>query len=301
MASTIRLANTITWAKSFMAYLDPTLQPNNEPALTCANLIKQTILGPPFVWRWNRVSTGFVCTGLTQDYLLSAWAASAAFALNTVIVDTNGNCQKVTVAGTSGASAPTWNATQFGNTTDGTITWNNLGAVSGAAAAYSLGFIETASVLDSNVTPIKWFEIASHICLGIDSTQGRPQRIAAQKDDGAGNITFRLMPAPDKPYPVAITLQQKPTLFATPNDTWEPIPDEYSYIYNWGFLALMFMYNDDPRWSMANQKFVAALLAAQQGLTETERNIFLNNWEALTGQPSQNAIRMQQGNQARGA
>jgi hypothetical protein len=62
----------------------------------------------------------------------------------------------------------------------------------------------------------------------------------------------------------------------------------------------MFLYNDDPRWQMANQKFTGALLGAQQGLTETERNIFLNNWESVSGQQAQNAIKMQQGNQARG-
>jgi hypothetical protein len=42
------------------------------------------------------------------------------------------------------------------------------------------------------------------------------------------------------------------------------------------------------------------LLAANQGLTETERNNWLNNWSSVTGQPTQFQITQTQGNQARG-
>lgn len=56
------------------------------------------------------------------------WAASTVYSLNQLIVDSNGNQQKVTTAGTSGASAPTWNTTTGGTTTDNTVTWTNEGA-----------------------------------------------------------------------------------------------------------------------------------------------------------------------------
>lgn len=237
MASTITLAKTIAWAKSFIANLDPTIQTGSEPALTSANIIRQTILGPPFVWRWNRATVSLTAAQGTQDY---------------------------------------------------------------TQAVASFNFIETASVQDIGVTPNRWFELSPNLCLGLASEQGRPRDLAVQTDDGAGNLTFRLLPVPDKAYPVTVTVQKNASLFAATTDTWGPIPDEYSYIYNWGFLALMYMYNDDPRFTVANQKFIAALLGAQQGLSETERNIFLNNWEAISGQQAQNAMKMQQGNQARG-
>ncbi len=306
MASSLSLLNTVAWAKGFIANLDPTLQVYAEPAITSASLVKQTILGPPFIWRSNRVVTGFVAAVGVQDYLLGVWMAATALGLNFLQVDTNGNSQQVTVAGTTGAAQPTWNATTGGTTTDNTVTWKNLGPIAGAASSYSFSFIETVSVsyqegININVgeTP-KWFEISPNLCLGLDSIAGRPKEIAAQKDDNAGAFTFRLMPVPDKEYTVVITAQQRAAPFVTLSDKWTPIQDEYSYIYNWGFLALMFMYNDDPRFSMANQKFIGGLLGAQQGLTETERNIFLNNWEAISGQQAQNTIKMQQGNQARG-
>lgn len=51
------------------------------------------------------------------------WAASHAYVVGNLIVDSNGNVQECTTAGTSGASAPTW-ATTIGNTTsDGSAVW----------------------------------------------------------------------------------------------------------------------------------------------------------------------------------
>lgn len=48
---------------------------NGEPAVTAANLTKQTILGPPFKWNWNRSSFHIDLdpteTTWGQDYLLA--------------------------------------------------------------------------------------------------------------------------------------------------------------------------------------------------------------------------------------
>ena len=51
-----------------------------------------------------------------------AWAATHAYSVGNLIVDSNGNIQRCTTAGTSGAAHPTW-ATTIGNTT------NDSGAV----------------------------------------------------------------------------------------------------------------------------------------------------------------------------
>jgi hypothetical protein len=47
---------------------------------------------------------------------------------------------------------------------------------------------------------------------------------------------------------------------------------------------------------MANQKFTSGLLARAEGISEEERNVWLNNWNNLTGQQNMQA---QQGIQAR--
>ena len=298
MASTVTLAQTIQWSKGFLSNIDTTVN-NSEPALSSANLIKQTILSPPFAWRWNRSVTGFVTSVAVQDYMVGAWAASRNMPAGLFIVDTNSNIQQANIGGTSGTSMPVWNTTLNGTTTDGSVTWKNVGSLAYGSATFNFGYIENASVQDVTVTPNKWFEIQPKRCLALDSATARPRDITAQLDSGT-NMVFRVMPAPDQQYPVSITIQQKATFFTSITDTWAPIPDENVFIAQWGFLALMYMYNDDPRFAFANQKFVAAILGVQDGLTEVERSIFLNNWHQITGQPFANAARMQQGFSARG-
>lgn len=53
----------------------------------------------------------------------SAWAASTAWTAGNLIVDANGNVQRCTAAGTSGATAPAWAAALNATTTDGTAVW----------------------------------------------------------------------------------------------------------------------------------------------------------------------------------
>lgn len=305
--SSISLLQTIEWSKRFNGRRPIALGDYLEPAITNANTILQTILGAPFVWRWNRVVTGFITTPGQQDYFLFNWAATYTVEVGWLTVDNFGNSQVVTTAGTTGTMSPSpWNNTVNGTTTDGSVVWTNLGSIgTNVSQTYTFGWIETSSVRQTvSLSPLvtKWYELESKICLGLDSSgsSSRPRTIAAQADDGNGNITFRLMSIPDQAYPVAITIQQKPPIFTELGQTWNPIPDEYSRIYNWGFLALAWLFADDPRFTTANQKFVTQLLSVNEGLSETQVNQFLGNWPMITGQPIQNANRLSQGEQARG-
>lgn len=307
--SSITLLKTMEWAKKLNFGRRSAIGNFLEPAFTSANVVMQTVLGPPFSWYWNRVVTGFVAVAGQQDYYVVNWQGTTAYTVGVYTVDNFGNSQRVTTTGTSGSTAPTWNNTLNATTTDGTVVWTNLGPILGTPSGtqpipvsptYSMGFVENASVLDITSTPPKWFQITNMTDLARDSSQARPRFVSAQADDGNGNITFRLTPAPNVAYPVAITLQQKPVNFTSVNQTWAPIPDEYQRIYTWGFLALMWSFADDPRFQMANQKFVSQLLSTAEGLDETKRNIFLMGWQQVTGQPIYDLAKMQQAGQARG-
>lgn len=304
MASTITVLRSIEWAKRYI-FNKPTVVGNfGEPAMTSAATVMQTILGPPFAWRWNRVTTGFISVPGQQDYLIFNWAATTLVRKGWMLVDSNGNSQTVTTTGTTGGTIPSFNNTISGTTTDGSAVWFNLGPIpTTTSPTYSFAWMETQSVQDTDVntgTPF-WIEIRSHISLGLDSAPSRPEHIAAEFDDGNGNITFRVMPVPDKPYPIIMTLQKSPPLITNVNQTWAPIPDEFANIYNWGLLSLLFLYADDPRFPAANQKFVASLISSSEGLSETDRNIVLNTWFAITGQPIVNQNKVQQGTAARGS
>lgn len=236
MASTIQLQGTINWAQSFVDFTTLNIGTANEPALTNANTVLQTILGPPFKWNFNRaMSTNFTTAVGTQDYLVP-----------------------------------------IGN----------------------YGYLEAASVKDASNKVFAIKEIKNELTLG--SETGRPQSMAAQLDNNAGTITFRVLPVPDAVYTITPYYQMGASLFTALTGTWAPIPDRYSYIYNYGFLALTMAYDDDIRFPMFNQKFIAHLLGAQQGLSETERNMFLETWNLMTRQQQLVGMKDQQGRQALG-
>jgi hypothetical protein len=83
------------------------------------------------------------------------------------------------------------------------------------------------------------------------------------------------------------------------NPSWAPIPDQYSDIYNNLYLSEILATNDDARAQLYRARGVAAFLAKSTGLTEMQRNVFVQQWQAR-GAERQSAVSMiQQGNQGR--
>lgn len=72
----------------------------------------------------NYLASGGFVYGSTKN---RSWVGTTAYALNDQYVDTNHKLQKVTTAGTSGGSTPTWNASTSGTTSDGSVVWTNQG------------------------------------------------------------------------------------------------------------------------------------------------------------------------------
>lgn len=236
MASTYTLQETINFASGFlklrpMAGIGGTA---NEPSLTISNMVMQTMLGAPFVWRWNRQTfTLPALTSGTQDYK----TALANF----------GYLEKTFLSSASGNSID----------------------------------LETKLVLSS------------------DSTPNRPNYIAPQIDDGAGNITFRFMPVPDAAYVPTVVYQAKAPLLTALTQTWNPIPDELGYIYNMGYLAFAYMYASDARFPFAMQRFLGSLVGVSEGLTEQQKDLFLGNWIPAMQQMGRANMLTQMGMQAR--
>lgn len=239
MANTIKIQDTLNWLLAYTVQRPNTgvAQIANEPGLTAANKVMQTIMAPPLKWSWNPIeNSSIVCTPGITDYTVSL---------------------------------PTWG-------------WLEK----------ALGFLST------NTPPA--FEIEVYQLLSKEFTQNRPQEIAPIFDDNAGNITFRMMPPPDQAYQFTLTIQ-KAAVFAVSlgNTTWAPIPDRYAFLYEQGMMALIKgMYNEQfyfSNWEL----FLRSLVGASEGLTETEKAIFLEDQLRImrTGQSS--ALGTSQGRQAR--
>jgi hypothetical protein len=108
-----------------------------------------------------------------------------------------------------------------------------------------------------------------------ETLPNQPTRIAAVLDDASGNITFRLFPAPDRPYNIVVEFQNSAQLFSSLSQTWNPIPDYLSYIYNQGFIGRAYEYMSDPRFGPALQIFYTQLADLAEGLDTSQKNLWL--------------------------
>lgn len=214
MPTTLNLQNSMNFVAPILK--NQKLQVSNqEPALTAANIVLGTMVGPPMKWPFNRDEINFpVTAGGGTDYLVSV---------------------------------PEY------------------------------GFIETQWVVDADG---KYFPMNGAVSLPVNGDQGRPEKLAPQFDNNAGGITFRLDKKPDKNYTVYCDFQKKAPLLTSAASEWSPVPDQFNYIFNYGFLCLMSLLVNDSRFTTFEGLFVARLLGAQDGLTDQERNIFLGNFAA---------------------
>lgn len=191
--------------------------------------------------------------------------------------------------------------------------WNrNRGTINttlqtGSSTAYNqsytvalpdFGWLESATIVDSTGME---YPLEVRLLLEDSTDPGRPDYLSAEGDDGAGNITFKLYCVPDGVYTIKFIYQKKPVLFTSLAGKWAPIPDEKQYIYNSGFLAWAFENIDDGRFGPEYQKFVRYLLSASEGLTDTQKSVFLEEKLSETRQQQNAMMGAQQGRSSRGA
>lgn len=212
--TTLNLRNTMNFAAAFLKN-QPQQVSNMEPALTVANIVLSTMLGPPLRWRQNRSEISFAIGIGSSDYVQSV---------------------------------------------------------------ASFGVIEASWLLDNNSNQ---HPLTGALALTVNADKGRPEKIAPQFDDNAGTITFRFDKIPDQAYTCFIDFQKTAPLITSPASGWGPIPDYFNYIFNFGYLAIMSLLVNDARFPIFEKYFIGRLLAAQNGLSEQERNIFVANWAAM--------------------
>ena len=159
----------------------------------------------------------------------------------------------------------------------------------------TFGWLEKAVLQDTNSVA----ELVNRLNLGEDVVQSQPQFISARLDNNNGQITFRLLPVPDKSYTVNLTYQNSAPTFGALTDTWAPIPDYLSYLYQSGFNARAYEYFLDERFGSSMQLFVRQLVGASEGLDETQKNIFLGMRTDTSREEQASQMSGQFGNQGR--
>lgn len=163
----------------------------------------------------------------------------------------------------------------------------------------NFGYLEKATLFLAGRTPDTTFELEVFPILASDTNQNEPAKISAVIDDGAGNITFRLLPVPDNAYIGSLTIQKSPTLLTSLSQTWSPVPDKYAHIYEQAMVAHMQgMYNTQAYFS-GMELFFRMLVAAAEGMTESEKALFLEDSLRDLQARSAAALSPQYGKQAR--
>lgn len=112
--------------------------------------------------------------GPTTVTAIAAWAAGHAYAAHNRINDGT-NVEVATTAGTSGATAPSWNTTIGGSTSDGTVTWLNVGPwpnVGHTLTGGAGGVIIDNTVTSSGGSQVYFFTLGNNACATSGGTGG---------------------------------------------------------------------------------------------------------------------------------
>jgi hypothetical protein len=159
------------------------------------------------------------------------------------------------------------------------------------------GFLEKATANDGTTSwEIK--DIKNTEALGSSTTQARPEVISVFSEDVDGNITFRLSGVPNKILTINMIYQMGPGKFTTISDSWAPIPDSFSDIYNHLCLGFYMDSCQDPRGSQYIARGIAGLLGRAQGLTAMDKALFAASYLNFSAQQMIEMMKAQQGQQA---
>ena len=167
-------------------------------------------------------------------------------------------------------------------------------------------FLEKVSLTDANGVVFEILDVKNTAALGkadaSSNKQQRPNAVCVLLLTFGTSVTLRFMGVPDAVYNVTLTYQKLVvplTALTGAGGTWS-IPDSYRNIFTNLFVGEAMAVVDDARAVQYRQRGIAALLAKAEGLSEMDKNMFLEQYWMRDRQMQAGALRTQQAQQARG-
>ena len=305
------LQNSINFAKTYQQYSPLTAGLGQEPAVSIGSMIKNSMLNPPMTWFFNRAEFTFTTVAGTQDY--NEQISDLSFVEKVSITDDQGEINEMKdVYNNSALSPSAFQQRPTAVSIEKTYVQSNL-------RYFTFRFmgvpdkVYTVTVvyqkLAPQMGPFFITSVANHV--STQTTYTGAFDPLSFPVGATANITGFTTAANNGSFVVvsctATTLvvtssagvAETKAAYAT-NFSWDPIPDQYSDIYNNLFLAEALAESDDAKAQIYRQRGVGALLAKSTGLTEMQKNAFAQQWLArgTAGQGVMGLIQL--GNAGRG-
>jgi hypothetical protein len=162
-------------------------------------------------------------------------------------------------------------------------------------------FLEKVTLTDSSGSAQDVANVYNTSALGLgnlvsSAKWNRPDSVSVKAVNYGTSVTLRFQAVPDQVYTITVTYQKLFTPL-TAASSWG-IPDQYMDIYNSLFVGECMAVVDDARSQLYRQRGIMALLSKSEGLTEMQKNDFMEMyWSRNDAQRFQ--MRGQQGQQAR--
>lgn len=310
MANTNTLQSTLNWALPYIEYSPMTAGTSNEPAISIASMIRNSMLfNPPIGWAFNRVEDATKSTQQgVQDYVYTN--QDFGYLEKASLIDSNNQVIEIkdvynTAALSLGGDQQQPHAVAVIQNNPGTsfkirfmgipdqvytivLTYQKLAIqfraftvtsaalASGGQTAYA-GVFDPLSFLAGSIASISGFTNAGNNGMFIVVSATATSLVVIN----SGGV---------------IEMASAQAI----NENWAPIPDSYCDIYNNLFLGESLAVVDDARAQIYRQRGVAAFLAKAEGLSDTQKNIFAQQWLAQGREQNSVTLKLQQGVQGRG-
>lgn len=310
------LQNSINFALPFIQYSPLTAGLGQEPAASIGTLIRNSFLGAPQTWYFNRNEITFSTVVGQQDYSQSFAANGNDFGYieKLSLTDDQGNIHEIkdvynTLALAVSAFQQRPNAVSVKSVT-----------YSGATQSVGLRFlgvpdqIYTATVTYQKKAPLFGpFFISScgnaaggnTTYTGVFDAYSLPANasvnITGFVTNAVNNGTFTVVSCTSTSLVVANAsgVAETHSAFVT-NFDWSPIPDQFSDVYNNLFLSEALSMADDARSQIYRQRGIAAFLSRASGLSEMQRDAFTEQWSSRDVERAQAMAKGQLVNNSRG-
>lgn len=287
------LQNSINFAKTYIQYSPLQAGLGQEPAVSIGSMVRNSLLNPPLTWLFNRAEITFQTQIGVQDYTRSD-CPDLSFVEKVSLTNDAGEIIEIKDVYNNSALAvsafqqrPNAMSVESSSTIANVLNYKFrfLGVPDAVytvtlvyqklAPQFGPFFITSAAnaaggntVYTGNFDPLSFPAGATVIITGFVAHT-------------ANNGSFIVVSCTTTTLTVVNSAGVAEIISAYANNfSWDPIPNQYSDVYNNLFLSEAMAVVDDARAQLYRQRGVAAFLAKQTGLSEMQKNAFVQQWLA---------------------